>query len=1511
MSLKKISCLCIVLLLFAGMVGVADAATPQGVRLRVTHPANDAWSGIGDSVVVKVQYLPGTAALDSVVVAIVEDTSSSTISDAIGSLTNDSADDFVHRFNAANASAADATGFKTFTATFKVTAGQTVESSAKTLSLSALVSTTGSAAFSHLTNLNTEATITGSTSFGNVGDGVKIGIDAQRPAANIDSVRLDTTGIGNFPNDGGGTGSDGLNESDNPKKAYKVGSKVKVSFFVSNVPGGSSGIVHLADTANADALPDSAMKTVNFSFSDLVSGSATDSSVTLSAGDVKGDNRRIVAVGFLKDAAGNLSSTNASDVTPVGVTDVDMHVLDLTAPTITPHFPKSGATDSTHFTAVVDTSLKIVAASGTLTTTTFAAQPLKFAASEGANSATAKFGDSTRTLTGIATKIKSSSLSSNFAVDFGAGNAAQGGKSGTLEIAFKDSVGNETKSSQASVTYDKTAPGIKSGSLFPTSSSAPTDAANANKPTVNRDTMMPILQLLEVTDSMAVTYTTVTAGTATQIKHKMAPGTADLANTTSEIKVIFVDTLKSNSEYSLQFLMRDLAGNHNATAADTLTFDADFKNPVADSFVVKANGSDDTVIAGQALILDITGIDTALTNSAGSNRAAVTHQTAATIRISNGANDLSTVVFSGTGVTDNKDGTATLSADGWTLGARSVNITSQKALTAFKAHVEDKTGTDVNFSGMIDSLSVNSSNFSAYNVAVVADADGGDTATGVSGGFKVSVTPADEFGNPSAKVFMQAAPTRADSTSLTDAKVGKDESIVEILAEFSSNRGDVALPQGPQSVAAGGSTFTIGGASASGSDLVISVRTVNSDSDTLGIGGDATKDHALASGSVTLAFAPEGVAATPATLAAPASLLVQDWKGADGKGDHGGFVSVAFPKAASADRYRIFREVSVSTGLDADGKLVALETPANAWVSWTVIDNIAADDVQRAVVPTLDNVATKWAVASESGGSSSERASTKRVFTKQIVQNMVKFLGVDPNRVLSMTELEQVFTPGDDYVKSIIGDTGFRFVAIDPDLTAMLGGASTVPTNIRTQAEKVSVSSRTAIETAVKAVDNIPPAAITELASANDGSVVTLSWTASVDDKVVAYSSYKGYSMPIDGVDRYDILRGADEASLELVGSVDGGVTSFTEDIGSLTNVIYRVDAADLDNATSAPTVSVSVAARVVALDASGNAIYLIDQNDGTPLTVDFGDFIAFAGAFNTVIDGPGYIANADTNDDGAVDFTDFLNFAGSFNSVAATVNGQPAGSTKVIPRTLQPGVNDNVELSLNLESNKVLVGQTVTLNVSVDNAASLQGFGFGLTYDTDKFEFVNATPAEEDLLKADGAETPVFLMNEDAPGELSIANAIVDGSPVTGTGDVVSLTFRVLTEFEDNARFEIAEGVVFDGSKLTNFVVALGNLNVESTPTEFALLQNFPNPFNPETTIKYNLADGKNVSLRIYNVVGQVVRTLVAEQQNAGRYTVRWNGTDDRGVSVSSGIYFYQIAAGDYSDVKKLMLLK
>ncbi len=91
----------------------------------------------------------------------------------------------------------------------------------------------------------------------------------------------------------------------------------------------------------------------------------------------------------------------------------------------------------------------------------------------------------------------------------------------------------------------------------------------------------------------------------------------------------------------------------------------------------------------------------------------------------------------------------------------------------------------------------------------------------------------------------------------------------------------------------------------------------------------------------------------------------------------------------------------------------------------------------------------------------------------------------------------------------------------------------------------------------------------------------------------------------------------------------------------------------------------------------------------------------------------------------------------------------------------------------------------------------------------------------------------------------------------------------------------------------------------------EFALHPNLPNPFNPETVIRYNLAESASVELQIYNVNGQVVRTLVSEHQAAGRHQVAWDGKDERGASVASGTYLYRIKAGKFQDVKQMMLLK
>jgi hypothetical protein len=93
--------------------------------------------------------------------------------------------------------------------------------------------------------------------------------------------------------------------------------------------------------------------------------------------------------------------------------------------------------------------------------------------------------------------------------------------------------------------------------------------------------------------------------------------------------------------------------------------------------------------------------------------------------------------------------------------------------------------------------------------------------------------------------------------------------------------------------------------------------------------------------------------------------------------------------------------------------------------------------------------------------------------------------------------------------------------------------------------------------------------------------------------------------------------------------------------------------------------------------------------------------------------------------------------------------------------------------------------------------------------------------------------------------------------------------------------------------------------------PTVFNLAQNYPNPFNPYTEIKYELPVACHVNLEIYNVFGQKVATLVNEYQEAGDRAVRWYGLDDKEQTVSSGVYFYKLRAGSYSEIRKMVLLR
>ncbi|MBD3288770.1 PKD domain-containing protein, partial [candidate division KSB1 bacterium] len=131
--------------------------------------------------------------------------------------------------------------------------------------------------------------------------------------------------------------------------------------------------------------------------------------------------------------------------------------------------------------------------------------------------------------------------------------------------------------------------------------------------------------------------------------------------------------------------------------------------------------------------------------------------------------------------------------------------------------------------------------------------------------------------------------------------------------------------------------------------------------------------------------------------------------------------------------------------------------------------------------------------------------------------------------------------------------------------------------------------------------------------------------------------------------------------------------------------------------------------------------------------------------------------------------------------------------------------------------------------------------------------------------------------------------------------------TWRQITEFEVYTMPDM-----FGGPQIANAESELSAVK----PTVYALHQNFPNPFNPETTIKYQLPEPSDVKLEVYNIRGQLIRTLINGSQSMGEHQIVWNGTDAHGATVVSGVYFYRISAvgetGEkFTVTKRMALLK
>ena len=195
--------------------------------------------------------------------------------------------------------------------------------------------------------------------------------------------------------------------------------------------------------------------------------------------------------------------------------------------------------------------------------------------------------------------------------------------------------------------------------------------------------------------------------------------------------------------------------------------------------------------------------------------------------------------------------------------------------------------------------------------------------------------------------------------------------------------------------------------------------------------------------------------------------------------------------------------------------------------------------------------------------------------------------------------------------------------------------------------------------------------------------------------------------------------------------------------------------------------------------------------------------------------------------------------------------------------------------------------------------------------------------------------------LSPDAPRDLSMSNSTIDNEiyqvdlswsdPTVEdfayhnvyrnntNNEEVAIVFQTIeSSFEDMVyewgNFEYwVTAVDHNGNESDASEVAGVELSIEQEvmPEEFALNQNYPNPFNPSTQIRYALAENSNVTITIYNMLGNKVRTLVNERQDAGFRNVLWNATNDNGSLVSAGMYIYTIKAGSFYQAKKMILLK
>ena len=331
-----------------------------------------------------------------------------------------------------------------------------------------------------------------------------------------------------------------------------------------------------------------------------------------------------------------------------------------------------------------------------------------------------------------------------------------------------------------------------------------------------------------------------------------------------------------------------------------------------------------------------------------------------------------------------------------------------------------------------------------------------------------------------------------------------------------------------------------------------------------------------------------------------------------------------------------------------------------------------------------------------------------------------------------------------------------------------------------------------------------------------------------------------------------------------------------------------------------------------------GAAGILGDVNNSNSVTITDALIVATYDLDNTItIPNDGDIQLGDVNRNGTINITDALMIA-TYDIEPNNPNlppgiGEPVSLVKAIALSLEYNNRRFEEagmVKLDFSDTELRADQTITLALNIDATgieSRLGAYSAALSWDPKILNYTGYTGGN-----TTGFENPKVIREA---GKLRFNQFHVPGA--SGKINVFNVSFQINGEVTEQA-FKVNFSALTAAHNFQDLLPCLempGQKSLlslfQALPEEFALSQNYPNPFNPKTIISYDLPQLCKVNISIFNIYGQKVKTLLDEDIQAGRHTVEWDGKNEKGENVASGLYLYRLVSDEFVRMRKMLFVR